>query len=183
MNNIQDLQTLAGGIQEKLKTIRGLMDQFNKAKGILEEEEKLRVEAGKFRADLEVQKTTLSDLQKQKNNAMIAAVAPMAAKMNEVLPSGKAVLKIEDDGSFMIGWLLDKNIVPYHGLSGGEKAAFDPALCRALGGTILVVEAAELDSVKLHDALKQYSKTEIQVIVSSCHNPGAAPLDWKEIQL
>jgi hypothetical protein len=103
--------------------------------------------------------------------------------MDAVLPRGRSILRIEDDGALFIGWQDQKKPVPYSGLSGGEKVAFDQALARALGATVLIVEAAEMDPARLSEALDRYGKTGLQVIVSSCHEPTTYPSGWKAVRL
>lgn len=183
MSAIDDLQTLSGGLQEKLRAVRAQIGLFNKAKGLLEEEEKLRAEAVTIRDKITKEKEHLSSLQEKKNSIVKQAVEPMAARMNEVLPAGEAVIRIDDDGSVFIGMKSGQKTVPYAGLSGGEKAAFDPALCKALGGTVLIVEAAELDQDHLTEALEKYATTDIQTLVSSCHIPNETPEGWKVVGL
>jgi hypothetical protein len=165
---IADLETLVTGIKGKLKSIKDQRNLFNKAKGLLEEEEKLRAEVVKYDNDIKSEKENKASLQEKKNKAMQGVVGAMAAKMNEILPVGKAEIRIDDDGGIFIGLKKSEKItVPYAGLSGGEKASFDPALCRALGGTVLIIEAAELDSTRLTQTLERYAETDLQVIVSS----------------
>lgn len=179
----QLLQDRITGLESSLKDLSVKKDLFVKAKGLNEETEKLRTESGKIRSDITKEKDSLKSLIEKKNKAMQSVTANMAAKMNAVLPAGLAVIEIKDDGSFFIGWNNGKVTVPYSGLSGGEKAAFDPALCKALGGNILLIEAAEIDSPHLTEALRKYEAAGIQTIVSTCHIPEVVPLSWKRVNL
>jgi len=169
------LKDMINGLEASLVELNGRRDIFIKAKGLNEETEKLRAEASRVRFELENEKDKLKGLVEEKNQTMMTVTASMARRMNEVLPSGSAIVEIKDDGSLFIGWFTKTAKVPYSGLSGGEKAAFDPALCRALGGSVLVVEAAEIDDEHLVDTLLKYEASGIQCIVSSCHVPAEIP--------
>jgi hypothetical protein len=171
------------GLEASLKGLREKKELFLKAKGLHEEEEKLRAEGNKIRTDITDAKVTLKDLMERKNTAMQTVTSAMAAKMNAVLPMGSAVIEIRDDGTLFIGWNNGKGTTSYPSLSGGEKAAFDPALCKALGGTILLVEAAEIDDSHLTDALRKYEASGMQVIVNTCHAPEVIPLAWGQVRI
>jgi len=183
MTDKQVLTDYINGLEESLKDLQGKKETFIKAKGLHEEAEKLRAEGNQIRDEITSEKEILKDLIEQKNTAMMTVTAAMANKMNVVLPAGSAIVEIKEDGSFFVGWNNGKTNVPYSGLSGGEKAAFDPALCRALGGSVLIVEAAEIDGEHLTDALRKYEAAKIQCIVSSCHTPEVIPLAWKVVKL
>jgi len=172
------LTNLITGLEASLKDLNSKRDLFMKAKGLNEQTEKLRDEACKIRFEIENEKDKLKELTDAKNKAMMTVTAAMARKMNDVLPSGSAIIEINEDGSLLIGWFNGVAKVPYSGLSGGEKAAFDPALCKALGGSVLIVEAAEIDDVHLMDALRKYEAADVQCIVSSCHVPKDIPETW-----
>lgn len=171
------------GLEASLKDLQGKKEIFVKAKGLHEETEKLRAEVNAIRTEITDAKSNLKDLVERKNTAMMTVTASMAKKMNAALPSGSAVVEIKEDGTIFIGWNNGKATIPYSGLSGGEKASFDPALCRALGGTILCVEAAEIDDLHLTEALRKYEATDMQVIVSTCHTPEVVPLGWTQVSL
>jgi len=171
------------GLEASLKGLREKKELFLKAKGLHEEEEKLRAEGNKIRTGITDAKATLKDLMERKNTAMQTVTSAMASKMNAVLPMGSAAIEIRDDGTFFTGWNNGKATIPYSGLSGGEKAAFDPALCKALGGTILLVEAAEVDDIHLTEVLRKYEAAGMQVIVNTCHAPEVIPLAWGQVRL
>jgi putative intracellular protease/amidase len=73
--------------------------------------------------------------------------------------------------------------VAYAGLSGGEKALFDPALAYALKANVLLQESAELDEERLLESLGKFNGAKVQVVVSTCHAPAVLPAEWKVIQL
>ena len=171
------------GLEANLKDLQAKKDIFIKAKGLDEESEKMRAEVGKIRDDLSVEKMNLKALVDVKNAAMMNVTAAMAKTMNNLLPGNTAIIEIKEDGSLYIGMFTGKVNVPYSGLSGGERAAFDPALCRALGGSILCIEAAEYDDKRLNDALKKYAESGIQCLVSTCHKPDTVPEGWEVISL
>jgi FtsZ-binding cell division protein ZapB len=166
-----------------VKELRTTKELFIKAKGLDEQSEKMRAEAQKVKDDLTAEKKRYKTLLEGKNAAMKNVTEAMTKRMSAVLPRGAAVVEIKEDGTCFIGWNNGKTSVPYSGLSGGEKASFGPALCKALGGTILLVEAAELDPERLFAALRKYGEADIQVIVSSCHEPDKYPEGWKPVRL
>ena len=177
------------GLEASLKELQGKKEMFLKAKGLNEESEKLLADAKNLRDELAGEKAALEGWTDQKNRSLVNVTGTMARRMNAVLASGSAVIEIREDGSFFIGWNNGREparggaTVPYAGLSGGERAAFDPALCKALGGSLLVVEAAEIDDEHLTGALRKYEDAGLQVIVSSCHSPETVPLAWRVVRL
>jgi hypothetical protein len=178
-----DIINLITGLEASLKEHQDKKDLFIKAKGLHEEEEKIRQEVGVIRSNLEVEKMNLKALVDVKNLTMMSVTAAMAKTMNDLLAGTTAIIEIKEDGTVNIGMFNGKVNVPYSGLSGGEKAAFDPALCRALGGSILLVEAAELDPKRLTAALEKYGTSDLQVIISTCHAPETMPAGWEVISL
>ncbi len=171
------------GLETSLQEMRKKKEIFNKAQGLNESTEKLSGEVVQLRADIETEKGKRDGLVDQKNAAVRTVLQQVAQKMDAVLPKGKAVLKIDDGGGLFIGWQDREKPVAYSGLSGGEKVAFDQALVKALGGTILIVEAAEMDGGRLFEALERYANTGLQVLVSTCHEPDKFPAGWKAVRL
>lgn len=178
MNEIQDLIT---GLEGKLKVLQGDKEIFIRAQGMDIEAEKLRVEGQRTAdqvADLKVQ---VSEKQSGKRKAIAPVVEGISKAMNSFLAVGSATLEILEDGSFFIGWVNEAGqTVPYSGLSGGEKVAFDAALAKSLGATVLCVEAAESDEMNLQALLEKYKASDIeQVIVSTCHGPAVVSAGWE----
>ena len=178
MNELQDLIT---GLEGKLKALQADKEVFVRAQGMDIEAEKLRAEGQKITdqvADLKVQ---VSELQSGKIKAIAPVVSGMSAAMNSFLAVGYATLQILEDGSFFIGWVNEAGqTVPYAGLSGGEKISFDAALAKALGATVLCVEAAETDEANLQALLDKYEASDIeQVMVSTCHGPAEVAAKWE----
>lgn len=166
---------LINGLEGSLKDLNAKRDIFIKAKGLNEQTEKLRDEASRVRFQIENAKQDLKELMDEKTRVMMTVTSGMARRMNDVLPYGSAIVEISEDGALFIGWFTKTAKIPYSGLSGGEKAAFDPALCRALGGSILCIEAAEIDDEHLDELLGKYAESGLQCIVSTCHAPNEIP--------
>jgi hypothetical protein len=104
--------------------------------------------------------------------------------MAELLPVGKPDIQIIEDGGVHIGWVRpDGKKVAYAGLSGGEKALFDPALAYALKANVLLQESAELDEGRLMESLGKFNGAKVQVLVSTCHAPQAVGAEWKVVSL
>ena len=179
---MQDLNDLITCLEAKQIELNAQKDLFIKAKGLDEQAVKLRAEVETIHVNITEEKEKRASLVDKKNKALMSVMSRVEASMNEILPYGFARAQIEEDGSVFIGWNTGKAIVPYSGLSGGEKATFDPALCKALGGNILIVEAAEIDSKHLSEAFAKYEVSGMQVIVSTCHIP-QLPLNWQVVKL
>lgn len=171
------------GLEASLKEHQANKDLFMKAKGLDEEAEKMRGEVTKIQSDLALEKTNLKALKDVYTAAMMPVTASMAKTMNDLLAGNTAIIEINEDGTVNIGMFNGKKNVPYSGLSGGEKAAFEPALCRALGGSVLLIEAAEFDPKRLTAALEKYGQSDLQILVSTCHAPEAAVPGWETVRL
>ena len=177
MNELQDLIT---GLESKLKSLQADKEVFIRAQGMDIEAEKMRAEAQKINDEVADLKKQVSELQEKKATAIGPVVEGMSKAMNAFLPQGSAELKIKEDGTFSICW----GDVPYPGLSGGEKVMFDAALAKALGATVLCIEAAETDDMNLQALLETYATSDIeQVIVSTCYGPKEVPKEWEATSL
>ena len=93
-----------------------------------------------------------------------------------MLPEANAYANTDD--GLMIGIKRGDAIIDYAGLSGGELVSFNAALCHALGANVLNMEAAELDSKNLTTILGKLARLDMQVIVSTCHDPMNIPEGW-----
>lgn len=178
----QLIQDQVVGLKAKIKEHRANKDLFIKAQGLQEQEEKLRAEAKKHRDDAAFLKNSNKKLQEKKNQIVSSSTKPLAEKITSLLPEGKGVVEVGEDGSFLLAWHNGKVVVPYHGLSGGEKATFDAALAAALKANVVICEFAELDKKRLGIALEKINGG-VQTIVLSCHRPESIPKDWTVIEL
>jgi hypothetical protein len=180
MSDIKALQDLVIGLNGAIVELQSQKDLFVRAQGIDIEAQKLRDEALKFNTDITAKKARVKELQEQKRAAIKNTLDAMKKSMTDVLATGSAVIEILEDGKFFIGWVNEAGqTVPYPGLSGGEKVSFDTALVKALGGTIMVTEAAEVDEKSLSLLLTKYANSEIkQIIVSTCHAPNVIDAEW-----
>lgn len=184
MQDMKLLQDQIDGLKGKREELRRDQTAFIKAQGLDEEVEKLRNEAIRYTKDAEAVKGRIKELVGRKNKAIQTTADKFAATMGAVLPEGKAAFTVSDDGEAFLGWQrADGVMIPYAGLSGGEKVFFDAALAFALQGNVIIQESAELDGKHLMESLEKYSGGEVQVIVSSCHEPNGLPKGWKEIRL
>jgi len=188
MTDIQTMQDQIAGLEAALKTLRDEKDLFVKAQGLDESAEKSRKDIVERETDLEVIKTELAELRGKKTAALATTGDALSAKMAEALPEGKGILEISDEGVF-IGWEIPgRGRVPYEGLSGGQKVAFDQALIHALmgpGPKTLIIEGAELDREHLLASMEKLAglPEEVQIILSTCHKPFGKPdgwMGWKE---
>ena len=181
---MKELQDLITGLESKLKALQADKEIFIRAQGMDIEAEKLRAEGQRTADEVADLKVQVSEKQSGKLKAIAPVVSGMSAAMDSFLAVGSAVLSLED-GTFFIGWVNEAGqTVPYAGLSGGEKVSFDAALAKALGATVLCVEAAESDEMNLQALLEKYEASDIeQVVVSTCHGPATVPAGWEVTQL
>lgn len=172
------------GIKANIKALRGSRDAFIETKGMQEEEERLRAEAIKVREEATFLKNSNKKMQEKKNTIISSSVRPLADKISSLLPEGKAIVIVSEDGDFFIGWqkVPATYVIPYNALSGGEKVTFDAALAAALKASVVVCEFAELDTTRLTSILDK-SWGDIQTIVLSCHKPSKIPEGWEVINL
>ncbi len=138
---------------------------------------------------IQADKEEIAELAAQEARYVAEICGRMAQEATRLLPTGMAVIKIQDDDSVVIGWNKEGGFVPYSGLSGGQKVVFDMALASALLGggknKILVAEAAELDAENLKIFLEHVQENipeNTQVIVNTCHEV-KAPYSWTSIGL
>ncbi len=162
---------------------------FLKHAGIAESIEKYKLDVTRTEAALEVKKEELAELKAQKAEAVKSTLMDIQDKITELLPEGDGIVHINDDDSFIIGWMLpSKPLVPYEGLSGGQKVVFGRALSNALMGDaknkLLVFEAAEVDPPNLTSMLERivaHTNEETQVIVNTWFMPESIPKGWNLI--
>jgi len=186
--DIEMLTQQVTGLQAKLTELRTGENLFHKAKGLDEEIEKARKDVTKIELDNQTVKEELAELRGQKAAALASTAEALSEKMSLVLPEGKALLEIGEDGSVWIGWELNGVRRPHKGLSGGQRVLFNQALSFAMlgeGEKILIVEAAELDDARLLVALEHLSRLpeDVQVVLSTCHVPPLTPTEWSVVEV
>lgn len=187
MSDIQTLQNMLTGLESKKTQLQADERIFLKMSGINEEIEKAVQDKETILESLETAKKTRDDLKKKKSESIAATTTKIEKKMDELLPSGRAVFSYEEDENekfnMAIGWNCDKKTTPYNGLSGAEKQIFDGALADLLGANIIVVEAAEIDPDNLQPTLEKLSKLDKQVIVNTWYPVDIAPEPFKIVEV
>lgn len=187
MNDIQTMQEMITGLQQKKKNLQADEAVFLKLSGINEEIEKASQDSEEYKVELAEAKKVRDDAKAKKAGAVSRITAKISEKMNAVLPWGESVFTYaeDDDGkrSMKIGWKVDKKTTPYNGLSGGEKQMFDAALANVLDADIIVLEAAELDEFNLSETLFVLSKLDKQVLVNTCHFVKDVPENFKIVEV
>jgi hypothetical protein len=184
---MEQIQNLITGLKTSLSELREREKLFIKSQTLQEQADKARTACDKLEDSLEVVKKTKADLKERRTGILRDALKPLEDAVTSLLPRGNAVLSLED--SLFIGWKDGERLVPYNGLSGGEKVFFDGALASALlkdgGQKILVLEGGELDDSNLTATLEKIIEAhpEAQVIMNTCHAPAVVSKDWKVIQL
>lgn len=173
MSDIQTMKEMITGLRQKKKNLQNDEAVFLKLSGINEEIEKANQDKQGFETELIEAKKARDDAKRRKSDSVAGTVAKIERKMNEILPSGRAVFAYSQDENekynMTIGWNDDEKLTPYNGLSGGQKQIFDAALANLLNANIIVVEAAELDGENFLATLQELSKLDKQVIINTCH--------------
>ena len=182
-------EQLISGLTEKIRGMQQRKDLFIKASGLEEEAAKARVEIQDAILKVKDSQVVFDALVKKKSDIVASSCSAIETAMSKLLPYGKAVFKISDDELF-IGWAVSEhNTTAYSGLSGGEAAAFRPALGQALAGNgnkLVVIEAAEMDDDKIEALLSHLSENvldDCQFIVNTCHKPTNIPEAWMVTEL
>lgn len=165
--DIEILEQQLEGLEKKLEQLRADKDLFVKAQGLREQEEKARLDIISMKADHKKACDELAEAEKKRMEIVSPTLGTLNGKMDKILPEGSSMINFNSDGSCFIGWKLDNKIRPYAGLSGGEKAAFNGALCHALGAELVIIEAGEMDERRCSALIDQLTKFEGQVIVNT----------------
>ncbi len=128
----QIIQDQINGITSRITTLRKDRDVHVRLQGLNVEAEKLRTEALDYSNQIEKEKVTISALLAQRQQIVQSTIVGLSKRMAKIIPVGRPDIQITEDGGVYIGWVRpDGKKVAYAGLSGGEKALFDPALAFA----------------------------------------------------
>jgi hypothetical protein len=190
-NTLNEAEVYQEKFEYELREIRELIERHNSIMAL----DKLINEAMKNISVLSLEVTGLkeeiAELSGEKAESVKVGTKKVERAATRFLPAGAAVIDIRDDNSVFIGWNNGNVVVPYEGLSGGQKVAFDMALSCALlpediSGGMLIVEAGELDNNNLKILLEKLAENcpeNTQFIVNTCHTIKDVPDCWKVIQI
>jgi len=179
-------------LTETGKKLRENEKPFLKVSGITESIEQYKAEVTRLETSHEAKKEDLAELKAEKSDAVKDTLISIQDRITELLPEGDGIVHINDDNSFIIGWMLPgKPLVPYEGLSSGQKVIFGRALSNALMGDaknkILIYEAAEVDAPNIRPILERIqdsAEPDTQVIVNTWYYaPEIVPKGWNIITL
>jgi len=187
MSDIQTMNQMITGLQQKKKNLQADETVFLKLSGINEQIEMASQDAHGYKSELLEAKKVRDDAKRKKAAAISAIVIKIEKKMNEVLPSGESVFAYSVDENekynMVIGWKEGETVTPYNGLSGMQKQVFDTALAHVLDADIIVLEAAELDQENMQKTLEILSKLDKQVLVSTCHSVSHVPENFIVVEV
>lgn len=182
------LQGQIQGLKSALVELREREKAFIRAGALQEQVEKARVAQDKMEHTLEDVKARRDELKTSRTDILRQACAPLAEAITALLPRGKAVVTLED--GLFIGWEDGERVVPYMGMSSGERVSYDAALSKSFlrgkGEKIIILESAEQDEANLVATLTRIVKESdplIQWIVNSCHPPKEIPNGWNLVNL
>jgi hypothetical protein len=181
----QDIAEEISEIEAKKAWLENQIQVHNEIALLERQIEEIREEMQDSEVMLQALKEEVDDYASQKAFYVAKTCSTLADKASQLLPSGSIYIDIGEGDVVKIGWIREDGVmVPYPGLSGGQKVAFDMAVSVALLGVdknkILVVEAAELDSEHLLNLLTHIQKEipeQTQIIVNTCHEV-EAPQGW-----
>jgi hypothetical protein len=178
--DIQILEAQITGLDARIEVLKAQKDIFVKASGLEEAAEQARADREAAERDIAKVKKDLADLQAKKSDSLKKTTEALSSKMSEVLPAGKGIFEIGDDG-LSIGWEKPNGRrVPWAGLSGSERNCFDQALSYALlgnGDKIILMELAESDLQHLEILLEHLEKNthqDTQIIACTWLEPTKA---------
>ncbi|MEW6505492.1 MAG: hypothetical protein AB1457_16160 [Chloroflexota bacterium] len=177
-------------IKRKIAWIDDEIRRHTEIAAITKQIEEVMEEIRGVEVTLQAAKEEVADLAGQKAIYVGLTCGKLAEEATRLLPEGRVWIDINDGGDVGIGWINPSGErVPYSGLSGGQKVAFDLAFSAALLGQnknkIVIVEAAEIDAQRFSKMLEHLSEAvpdDMQVIVNTCHKV-TAPTGWKVIDL
>jgi hypothetical protein len=184
---MEQIQNLITGLKASLVELREREKIFIKSQTLQEQVEKARTAGDKLSDTLEAVKKTKSDAKQKRADILKSALDSLAKDITFLLPKGEAILSLDE--KLFLGWKDGERLVPYQGLSGGEKVFFDGALASALlqggGQKILIYEMAEMDQENMKTTLQIISNShpDIQIIANSWVDPGDVPPPWRKVVL
>ncbi|MCK4717890.1 MAG: hypothetical protein KAT70_04385 [Thermoplasmata archaeon] len=167
------------GLAERLTGLRADHQRFTKDQGLRQEEESIRLELRQSTDKIEAAVEKVDELKELKANAISGTCKDLSSKMSEVMPGLEPLVKISEDLKVTIGC----NKVPYHGLSGGERVAFDGALSHAMDAGFLILEGAEMDLGRLERTMARMAGVERQVLLLSWAGPEVIPDGWDAMMM
>lgn len=184
MDSLNTREQLVRGLEERIRQLRADERLFQRAAGLRAQQGKDADAAAKLREAREREKARLVELANEKSTAMKATATAIAERMAQVLPHGRAEFRVDDEGGVFLGWEIPGHgVVPYSGLSGGQRVMFESALAYALTrpGTnpVIVIEGAEM-GVEIGLLLDAVAKSNIgvQIVACTCHDLPTVPSGW-----
>lgn len=189
-NTLQIMEQRLSGLLTRLNTLRAEERLFQRAAGLRTQQEKDRAAVLEMASTLEAEKKALEDLRSKKAAAMQATATAIARKMGKMLPYGRAVFSVADDGGVLLGWEIPGHgLVAYGGLSGGQRVIFDSALAYALvrqeqKNPVILVEGAELGQ-EIGLLLESVAKSNVdtQIIACTCHELASISDGWTAVHV
>ena len=190
MNTLDLLERRAAGLRAQLDALRADERLFQRAAGLETQREKDHAARLELEAKLDAAKKTLTELRDRKAEAMRSTATAIAEVMGRLLPYGEARFNVDDEGGVFLGWELPRHgVVPYGGLSGGQRILFESALAYALTrrerrNTVILIEGAELGQeigLLLEGVATATAAT--QIIACTCHEPAAVSEGWTAVEV
>lgn len=185
------LQNQITGLQARLKELETQQRLFERASGLDESIAITQRDREHAETDLIGAKDQLAKFQNEKAKSLTKTTGALAENMSKILPEGKALFRIDEEGLF-IGWEHEGKISPWpHGLSGGQRPPFDQALASALlgdGEKIIILEGAELDEAHLVALMKKLidAPKDTQIILNHYlmpKLPDEVAKEWKIVEV
>lgn len=190
MDNAGILEQQVSGLRSRLDTLRAEERLFQRAAGLEAQREKDHAGRLELAAELEAAKKTLAELRDKKSAAMQGTATAIAEKMGRMLPYGAAWFSVDDDGAVFLGWEIPRHgIVPYGGLSGGQRVLFESALAYALArqdrqNAVILIEGAELgQEIGLLLESVAANNVDTQIIACTCHELAAVSGGWTAVRV
>ncbi len=190
MDSLNTREQLVRGLEERIRQLRADERLFQRAAGLRAQQGKDADAAAKLRVAHEREKARLAELVNEKSVAMKATATAIAEKMGQVLPHGRAEFRVDDEGGVFLGWEIPGHgVVPYGGLSGGQRVMFESALAYALvpqgqKNPVILIEGAELgQEIGLLLESVATSNVDTQIIACTCHELASISDGWTAVHV
>ena len=183
MDDFKLLQDRLDGLTSHLATLRTREKTLLQVQALEAQVSKASAEADGYKAEKETISAEYQEAVTARAEIVNKAMVEFTERMAEALPEGDPSIRITEDGKVELGWNVGGVTRPFRGLSGGELTSFKAALSHAFGAEVIMIEAGELDNIRLLQTLDVLRKLPQQVICASCHAPEESPEGWKVVVL
>lgn len=175
--NNDEAQALAG-VRTRIAALREQSRVALRRDTLARELEKARVDQAKAQKEVEAETTAVADAVTLMGKIAGECQKEVEARLQAALPASVTPFYRDSDGRIRVGLVKDGVYIVRAGLGGAERAMFDMAFARLLGGAdaTVFVEAAEMSDKTLLSFLEGIVYSFGQVVVMRWTNDDAMPV-------